>query len=583
MDRKRVAEALEEIGTLLELKGENPFKTRAYHNGARTIRSLTEDLDDLVERGELSKVRGIGKALSEKITTLVTTGELPYLDDLRGEIPAGMLEWLKIAGLGPKKARAIHEALEISTLGELEYACRENRLRDLDGFGEASQRKILAGIERVRRHAGRFLQPVAQGEARVLLELVTAVPGVTRAEVCGSVRRRNETSKDIDIVVAADNPEAVMDAFCDDSGVAEITGRGPTKCSVRRNAGPSADLRVVSDEAFPFAVAYFTGSKAHNVAVRGRAQARGLKLNEYALRTADGADIPCEDEAAIYRALDMDWVPPELREDLGEIDAAETGTLPDLITRDDLVGVLHCHSTWSDGAATVAEMAAGARERGYAYLGICDHSQAAAYAGGLDAAAVRRQHEEIDLLNRELDGSFRVLKGIEVDILADGSLDFPDDVLATFDIVVASVHSRFTLTETEQTGRILAALGNPYVDILGHPTGRLLLSRDPYAMDLHRVVAAAAERGVIVEVNAHPQRLDLDWQALRFGLLRGLKTAINPDAHSVDGYDVVDHGIGIARKGWCTRDDVVNAWSVDRLLDHLAARRRDAGAAGRPT
>jgi DNA polymerase (family 10) len=398
--------------------------------------------------------------------------------------------------------------------------------------------------------------------------------------VCGSVRRRGETSKDIDIVVAAPDADAVMDAFVAVDGVEEVTGRGPTKCSVRLAAGPSADLRVVAAEQFPFAVVYFTGSKEHNIRLRARAQERGLRLNEYALAREDGSgSIACDDEADVYAALDLAWVPPELREDRGELEAAETGSLPDLVERDDLRGVLHCHSSWSDGAATIAEMAEAARARGYGYLGLCDHSQAAAYAGGLDADRVREQHAEIDRVNADLDGAFRVLKGIEVDILPDGTLDFPDDVLASFDLVVASVHSRFGLSEEDQTARVLAALDNPYVDILGHPTGRLLLSRDPYALDLQRVVGAAAERGVAVEVNAHPQRLDLDWENLRYGLARGMKTAIDPDAHDVDGLDVVEYGVGIARKGGCTADDVLNAWPLERLLEHLAARRRDAGAA----
>ena len=580
MNRNQVASALEEIGLLLELLGENPFKTRAYHNAARAIRGLTDDLGPLVAEGRLNSIKGIGKAIDEKVTTLVRTGSLPYLDDLRDRIPDGLLDWLEIPGLGPKKIKAIHDALEISTLGELEYACRENRLRDLEGFGEASQKKILEGIDRVRSHAGRFLQPVVRAQAERLLDAVTAVEGVTLATVCGSVRRRGETSKDIDIVVAALNPDTVMDAFVAVDGVEQVTGRGPTKCSVRLAAGPAADLRVVSPEQFPFAVVYFTGSKEHNIRLRARAQERGMRLNEYALARADGSGpVACADEAAVYAALDLAWVPPELREDRGEIEAAEAGTLPALVERDDLQGVLHCHSNWSDGAATIAEMAEAAVERGYGYLGLCDHSQAAAYAGGLDATRVRLQHAEVDRVNAAFAGAFRVLKGIEVDILPDGALDFPDDVLASFDLVVASVHSRFGLSEDDQTARILKALDNRYVDILGHPTGRLLLSRDPYALDLQRVVRTAAERGVAVEVNAHPQRLDLDWETLRYGLTRGMKTAIDPDAHDVEGLDVVEFGLGIARKGGCRAEDVLNAWSLERLLDHLAARRRDAGAA----
>jgi DNA polymerase (family 10) len=577
MDRGQVADAMREIGLLHELLGENPFKTRAYHNAERIIRGLDEDLSQLVAQRELTRIKGIGGALSDKITTLVEEGRLPYLEELRKQVPKGLLDWLNIPGLGAKKVRAIHTALGISTLGELEYACRENRLRDLPGFGEASQRKILEGIRQVREHAGRFRQPVVQAEARRLLEIVRAVPGVLRAEAAGSVRRRAETSKDIDIVVAAEEAEPVMDVFAGADGVEEIVGRGPTKCSVRLAAGPSADLRVVPDRSYPFALMYFTGSKAHNIALRGRAQKLGYRLNEYALlREEHETPLPCEDEAAIYRALGLDYVPPELREDQGEVEAAEGAELPRLVERSDLRGILHVHSNWSDGSATIEEMAEAARGMGMDYLGLCDHSQAAVYANGLDAGRVRAQHEEIDALNRGYDGAFRVLKGIEVDILADGTLDLADEVLETFELVVASVHGRFDLDRGAQTARFLRALENPYVDVLGHVTGRLLLARDGYPMDLARVIDGAAERGVAMELNAHPHRLDLDWPNLRYGLRRDLKTCINPDAHSTEGLDLVRYGVGIARKAWCTPDDVLNTWPLDRLLDHLRSRRHRA-------
>ncbi len=577
MNRNEVAAALSEIGTLLELQGENPFKTRAYGNAARVIKSMDQDLAELVENRQVDSLKGIGKALAEKITLLVRDGRLPYLEELRTRVPTGLLEWLRIPGLGPKKVRAIHLALGISTLGELEYACQENRLRDLDGFGQASQDKILPGIDRLRKNAGRFLQPVVQAEAERLLALVRPVPGVIRATVAGSVRRKTETSKDIDIVVASADPEPVMDAFADSDQVEEITGRGPTKCSVVLKSGPSADLRVVGDTAYPFTVMYFTGSKEHNIAMRSRARAAGLKLNEYGLIPEDGgASLPCADEAAIYGSLDLAYIEPELREDLGELAAASRGSLPELVSDSDICGVLHCHSTWSDGSASIADMAQACRERGYSYLGICDHSQAASYAGGLSPEQVLEQHKEIDRLNHDLGGSFTILKGIEVDILTDGALDYPDEFMARFDLVVASVHSRFNLSEEDQTSRILKALDNRYVDILGHPTGRLLLARDPYPVDLRAVVRAAAERHVAVEVNAHPSRLDLDWRELAIGLRNGLLTAINPDAHSPAGIDHVHHGVGIARKGWCTAEQVLNAWPLRRLQDWLKARRNGA-------
>lgn len=579
IDRAEVADRLEEIGLLMELLGENPFKTRAYANAARIVRALDADLAGLVKRKELGSQKGIGPALVDKITTLVTTGKLPYLEDLRKQVPGGMLEWLKIPGLGPKKARAIHVTLGISTLAELEQAAKDGKLRDLPGFGETTEKKILLGIARVGENTGRFLRPVVLGEAKRLLNLLDSIPGLTKAEVAGSARRGAETSKDIDLVTTASDAKALMEAFAGDAGVVEIVGRGPTKCSVRLAAGPNADLRVVPPESYPFALMYFTGSKAHNVALRGRAQAMGMKLNEYALiRESDGRSIPCADEAAIYKALGLPYIPPELREDSGEIDAAERGALPKLIERGDLKGVLHCHSNWSDGNNTIAEMAAAAQAMGMTYLGLCDHSRSAAYAGGMSIPRVAEQHEEIDALNAELAGSFRVLKGIEVDILADGALDYPDEVLKTFDLVVASVHSRFNLDRDKQTERMIRAVQSPYVDIVGHPTGRLLLTRDAYPLDLFALIDAAAERGVAIEINAHPSRLDLDPAGLRRGLAKGMKTSIDPDSHETAGLADVAYGIDTARRGWCTAGDVLNTLTLRELLDWLSRRRKRAGA-----
>lgn len=575
MDPSRVADALEEIALLLDLLGENPFKSRAYQNAAGIIRGLDRDLEAVVASGSLREIRGIGEALADKISTLVVSGSLPYLDDLRAQVPPGLLDWLKVPGLGPKKARAIHRALGASTLDDLESACRLGRVRGLAGFGETSERKILQGIERIRLHAGRYLQPLARREAERLLEVIRASGAVIRSEIAGSVRRRAETSKDIDLVASSADPDRVMDAFVACPFVAEVTGRGPTKCSVRLVSGPSADLRIVPDDSFPFALAYFTGSKAHNVALRSRAQRMGLKLNEYGLfREADTQPVPCRDETEIHLALGLAWIPPELREDHGEIEAAAKGALPKLVDREDLRGILHCHSTWSDGTASIETMAEAAIGLGVSYLGLCDHSQAAAYARGLDRRRFESQWEEIDAINARLGGKLRVLKGVEVDVLPDGSLDLPDDALAGFDLVIASIHSRFQLSRQEQTERILRALDNRWVDMLGHPTGRLLLSRDPYEVDLHRVLAAAAQRGIAVEINAHPQRLDLDPAGLRFGLPLGLKTSINPDAHDPAGLADVSWGVGTARRGGCTAEDVLNAWPLERLLDHIARRRR---------
>jgi DNA polymerase (family 10) len=577
MDRAEVADRLEEIGLLLELLGENPFKTRAYANAARIVRGLDANLVELIQRGQLAGQKGIGPALVDKITTLVTTGELPYLDSLRKQLPAELLTWLKIPGLGPKKARVIHVTLGIATLAELEQAAQTGKLRDLPGFGESSEKKILAGIARVREQAGRFLRPVVLDEAARILRVLSQVPGLVEAQAAGSARRGAETSKDIDIVATATDAKPVIDAFAAADEVVEIVGRGPTKCSVQLRTGPNADLRVVPAESYAFALMYFTGSKAHNVALRARAQSMGMKLNEYALiREADGVAISCADEAAIYRALGLPYIAPELREDRGEIEAAEKGALPKLIERADLKGILHCHSNWSDGTNTIEEMALAARAMGMSYLGLCDHSRSAAYAGGMSIERVAEQHREIDALNAKLGPSFHVLKGIECDILADGAMDYPDEVLQTFDLVVASVHSRFNLDEKEQTARMIRAVDNPYVDIIGHPTGRLLLTRDPYPIDIFAVIDAAAGRGVAIEINAHPSRLDLDPAGLRRGIAAGMKTSIDPDSHETAGLSDIVYGIDTARRGWCTAADVLNALSLPDLLNWLADRRARA-------
>lgn len=583
MDRGAVADAFDEIAALLDLLGENPFKGRAYASAARTLRGLDRDLGDLVASGEIRKLKGIGDALAQKISTLVAKGDLPYLEELRARVPRGLLEWLGIPGLGPQKARVIHERLGISTLGELEYLCRQGRLRALDGFGEATERKILEGIERLRRDSGLHLQPLVRGEAARLLAILRRTEGVLRAEVGGSVRRCVETSRNVDLVAAADRPEPALAAFASARGVAEVIDRGPDRCSVRLESGPQANLRVVPPRSFPFALAHATGSREHNAALRARANRLGLDLDESRMtRRTDGSEVECADEEAIFRELGLPWIPPELREGEGEIEAAESGRLPRLVEAGDLRGVLHCHSVWSDGLATVAEMAEGARALGMSYLGLCDHSRAAAYAGGLSPERFREQWKEIEGLNASYGGSFRILRGVEVDILPDGSLDFPDDCLEKFELVVASVHSRFGLDREAQTERLVRAARHAPVDMMGHPTGRLLLARDPYPLDLPRVLDAAAERGVAVEINAHPQRLNLDARALRYGLARGMRTSVNPDSHSVAGLRDVEYGLGTARRGGCRAEDILNAWPLDRLLDHLAARRRGArGVLGR--
>ncbi|MBI5367276.1 MAG: DNA polymerase/3'-5' exonuclease PolX [Planctomycetes bacterium] len=567
MDKTHVAEILDEVGTLLELRGENPFKCRAYHAAARTIDGLPGDLAQMLADGSLAEVKGIGAALTEKISELVTTGSLAYHRELRAAVPDGVLELLRVPGLGPKKVKAIHEHLGVASLGDLEYACRENRLLALDGFGAKSQQKILEGIERLRRNVGRYLSSFAAAEARTLYDLLRAHPDVIRLEIAGSVRRRKETSKDIDLVASAARSDRIMSTFTTGPGVESVTGSGETKSSVVLASGIAADLRVVSDAQFPCALAYFTGSKEHNVALRGRAQRLGLKLNEYGLYRGE-EPVPCADEAAIYAALGLAYVPPELREDAGELEAAERRMLPELVERGRLRGVFHVHTRWSDGTGEIEEVARAAQALGFEYLGLSDHSQSARYARGLSIEQVREQWAEIDQVNARLKG-LRILKGIESDILKDGALDYPDEILAGFEFVIGSVHSHFGLSEAEQTERIERALAHPRLTMLGHPTGRLLLGRDGYAVDMVRVIAAAARHRKVIEVNASPQRLDLDWRLMRRAKEAGVNIAINPDAHTLAGLADVDYGIGVARKGWLTAADVVTTRGLGEILAWL--------------
>lgn len=576
MDKKNVARTLEAIATLMELKGENPFKVRAFSGGARLLETTELDLAGLVAEGKLTTVKGIGAGLAEVIKEMVTTGASSVHAELAASIPAGVIEMLAIPNLGPKKIKAIHEGLGVASVGELEYACNENRLASLAGFGAKTQDKILAGIRLMKQNLGRFLYADVIDTAESLLASVSGHPSVQRAAIAGSLRRCKETVKDVDLVASSDDPAAVMAAFVALPGVSEVIGHGATKSSVRLENGLSVDLRVVSDDQFPFTLHHFTGSKEHNTLMRQRAQERGLKLNEYGLWRGDEL-IPCHDEADIFARLAMAYVAPELREGLDEIALAEAGPLPELVTLGDLEGIFHVHTTYSDGGASVEAMARAAQALGYRYVGISDHSEAAVYAQGLTRDRIREQHAEIDRLNAELSG-ITILKGIEADILADGSLDYDRETLATFDFVIASVHSRFGLDEAAMTDRLVKALSNPHVTMLGHMTGRLLLGREPYALDLDRVFKAAAAHGVVIELNANPHRLDIDWRHLRRALELGVHIAINPDAHSIDGLQDTRFGVGIARKGGVQPGQVLNCLTLEDLRDRLAARRAEAAA-----
>ena len=573
LDQKQIATILKEMAVLLELKGENPFKIRAYENASRVIEGLSEDLSELISSGRLIGIKGIGSGIAEKIRILAETGSLPDYDKLKSSIPSGLVEMLKIQGMGPKKIKAVWEKLGITTVGELEYACRENRLVDLPGFGLKSQEKILQGIEMLKKFKERHLLDEALQEAERIYEAIRDYPGVIRSQIAGSLRRYKETIKDIDILVSARDEDrmAIMNHFTSLPGVETVTAKGETKSSVVLETGINADLRIVSDQQYPYALHHFTGSKEHNIAMREHANKLGLKMNEYGLFRGE-ENIPCQTEEEIFHQLGMAFIPPELRENFGEIEAALQNSLPNLVTAKDIKGMIHVHSHYSDGVNSIEDLAKACMDRGYDYLVICDHSQAVYYANGLSPERVRQQHAEIDALNQKFNG-FRILKGTECDILPDGSLDYPDDVLASFDIVIVSVHSKFNMTEEEATQRVIRAMENPYVTVLGHPTGRLLLGRDGYPIDLKKVIDAAAALGVAIELNTNPHRLDLDWRFCKYAHEKGVKVCLGTDAHRIEGLDDMRYGIGIARKGWLEPDDVLNTFSANELLA-FAKRRR---------
>lgn len=583
MDKNQLALLLEEVAVLLALReGSNPFEVRAYENAARTVNSLDGDIVQLVREGKLKGVPGLGPTILRRIEEAVETGHIEFYDELRANTPPVKLDMLRIPGLGPKKINAIHDALQVHSIDELEQACKDDRVAHLPGFGKKTQEKILQGIAFLRQHNDRYLYPVAEAEAERIRAALATLPQIVRLEVAGSLRRRRETVKDIDMVASVrDNaPEeeraAIMDFFTSQPSVQAITGKGPTKSSVILSSGIAMDLRVVNDSQFPYTLHHFSGSREHHIALRRRALGMNMTINDYGLfrmKDADDELVPCKNEADIYTALGMAYIEPELREDMGEIEAAIQHTLPVLVRESDLRGVLHVHSTWSDGQNTLREMAEACIALGYSYLGITDHSKTAAYAGGLTEERLHQQAEEIDRLNKEFAGRLYILKGIECDILRDGTLDFDDEVLARLDFVIASIHSNFNLPPAEQTRRMLRAIAHPYVDIVGHPTGRILLGREGYTLDMEAVIDAAAEHGTCIEINANPARLDMDWRLLHKARDKGIKIPIDPDAHSLAGLDDMRYGIGIARKGWLRARDVLNTMETEALLAFFRARR----------
>ena len=575
MTRENLAEVLEEIALLLELKGENPFKIRAYRQGAETVRNFDGEMVELAEKNELTGIKGIGEALRDKLHELASTGKLEFHQKLRAEFPAGLFELFDLQGLGPKKVKALHDALGIGSVADLKAACEAGSVAGLPGFGAKTQSKILEAIALRETFADRFLLGAVSPLVEEIMELLRLHPEVTRVAAAGSYRRAKETVHDLDFLVATKEPALVCKDFTTLPQVASIIVCGDTKASIRLKNGLQCDLRAVSNAQFPFALQYFTGSKEHNVAIRSLALKQGLSLNEYGFTGETAAAITVNEEADIYGTLGLDFIPPELRENRGEIEAAADHTLPRLVELSNLRGTFHNHTTASDGKDTLEAMADEAIELGLQYLGIADHSKSSFQANGLDAKRLLGQVEAIQKLNAGYE-NFRLFAGSEVDILKDGNLDFDDEILAQLDYCVASVHASFTLSEEEMTRRICRAMENEHVTMLGHVSGRLLLKREPYAVNHAKIIDCAAETRTIIELNCSPKRLDLDWRWWKRARDKGVLCAINPDAHSTLGLHHLGLGVRLARKGWLRKDDVFNTrpvGEVERFLKTPKSKR----------
>ena len=590
LNNRDVAQVFYDIADILEILGENRFKVIAYRNAARAIELLSQDVNRVYQEGgvkALEALPGIGESIAQKIAELLETGRLGYYEELKAQVPSGVIEMMHVPDVGPKTAKRLWDELGITSVEELEQAAREGKIRQLKGFGAKSEQRILKGIELMRgRQEGRL--PI--GMARPLaLEVVDALREalpeelLQRLEIAGSLRRWKETIGDVDILVVSPEAARVMETFRTLPMVVDVLVSGERKTSVVLPSGLQVDLRVFKAKHWGAALQYFTGSKPHNVALRELALRQGWSLNEYGLTATHHPELPdgterfFQSEEALYNFLGLEWIPPELRENRGEIEAAQEGRLPKLIRLQDIRGELHGHSTWSDGRATIAEMAEAARARGYSYWAVTDHSVGLGVTGGLDPQAAQRQAEEIAEINRryqEQGIDFRVLQGVEVEILADGTLALPDETLAELDVVVASIHSAQRQDRETITERCLKAIHNPHVDILGHPTGRLLGKRPPTELDVERVLQACAETGTVVEINANPARLDLNDIHARRALELGCKLAINCDAHATDGMDIMEYGIATARRGWVTAKDVINTRSLEAMLAQLKDGRR---------
>ena len=576
MDKKDIVEVLERIGTMMEIKGENPFKVRAYFSGARTLQTMEEDLETVIGEERLGDVPGIGKALTEKIETLFTTGELEFYDKLLASVPPGLLDLLDIPGLGGKKIKALHELLEIDSIESLTEACNEGKVAGLKGFGEKTQEKILSGIKNREIYAARHLWWKARKVADRILPGLQDLPQVERVEAAGSLRRGMETVGDLDFLVASSEPGPIMDWFTSMDRIAEVTAHGDTKSSVRFEDGMQADLRVVPGEQFFFALHHFTGSKDHNVRMRQKALSLGLSLSEWGLRPEEEKDssrragpVEAHSEEDIFKALGLQYVPPALRKGMEEVEAAERNELPELLEYSDLKGCFHNHTTASDGRNTLEEMTEEADARGWEYLGIADHSKSSFQANGLDEERLAKQIEAIRELNESGTFSCHVFAGSEVDVLSGGKLDFEDSVLDSLDYVVASVHNGLTQDEETMTARIITALEHPKVTMFGHVSMRLLLRREPSQMNIAKIIDAAIANKTILELNSNPMRLDMDWRHWRRAAEKGLLCCINPDAHALHQFDYQLAGVHAARKGWLTTANVLNTRTLPEIKEYL--------------
>ena len=566
--REHLVKTLENIALLLELKGENPFKTRAYRNGAEIVQNFDGDIVTRATKNDLKDIKGFGDALQQKLYELASTGSLAYHENLRAEFPETLFELFEIQGLGPKKIKAVYDQLEVDSVASLKKACEDGKVASLKGFGAKTAEKILGAIANREKFANRFRLGDVGPLAETLLERLKDHPKVSRAAIAGSYRRSKETLHDLDFLVATTEPSELTSFFAQMPEAEEIIVQGSTKTTIRLENGLQCDLRAVSNEHFPFALQYFTGSKEHNVALRSLALKQGLSLNEYDF-TGDGEMPEVHEEGDIYRALGLLFIPPELRENRGEIEASDQGKLPDLIKKENLRGTFHNHTTASDGNNSLLEMAEAAHDLGLEYLGIADHSKASFQANGLNEVRLREQISEIRALNEQFD-DFALIAGSEVDILKDGSLDFDDDLLQELDYCVASVHNSFTLDEDTMTKRIIRAMENEHVTMLGHVTGRLLLKRDPYAVNIEKIIACASETRTAIELNCSPYRLDMDWRWWKKAREKNVLCSINPDAHRIEQLQSLSYGVRLARKGWLRRNDVLNTKSLKEVQAWLA-------------